>query len=123
MQRTGNPSTVFAFTTLELGRGAIASGAVCENGPLVAFRADDGFFLHDGNQAVPIGTDKVDDWFANNADPSRIDLIRSGYDPVHRCFLWAFAETGQTANSAMICFSLADGRIHADARHRPNLVG
>jgi hypothetical protein len=110
MQRTGNPSTVFEFTTLELGRGAIASGAVCENGPLVAFRADDGFFLHDGNQAVPIGTDKVDDWFANNADPSRIDLIRSGYDPVHRCFLWAFAETGQTANSAMICFSLADNR-------------
>lgn len=108
LQRTGNPSTVFETTTLELGRGAIASGTVCEAGPLTAFRADDGFFLHDGTQSIPIGTDKVDDWFANNAESSKIDLIRSGYDPVHRCFLWAFPEVGQTANSAMICFSLAD---------------
>jgi hypothetical protein len=47
MQRTDNPSTVFAFTTLELERGAVSAGAVCEAGALTAFKADDGFFLHD----------------------------------------------------------------------------
>jgi hypothetical protein len=110
MQRTSNPSTVFAFTTLELGRGAVAAGAVCEAGALTAFKADDGFFIHDGTQPVPIGQEKVDAWFAANADSSKIALMRSGYDPVHRCIMWAFAENGQTANSAMLCFSLADTR-------------
>jgi hypothetical protein len=107
MQRTSNPSTVFAFTTLELGRGPVSAGAVCEAGALTAFKADDGFFLHDGTQAIPIGQEKVDAWFGDNADSSKLDLLRSGYDPVHRCILWAFAETGQSANSAMLCFSLA----------------
>jgi hypothetical protein len=111
MTRTGNASTVFAFTTLELGRGAVASGAVCEAGPLVFFRADDGFFLHDGTQSVPIGTGKVDDWFANNADSSKFDFMRSAFDPVHRCFLLAFTEVGQTTNSAILCFSLADAKF------------
>jgi hypothetical protein len=110
MQRTGNPSTVFSFTTLELGRGAVSAGAVCEAGPLAAFRADDGFFIHDGTQPTPIGTGKVDQWFADNADNSKIDLMRSGYDPVHRCLNWAFTELGQSANSAILSFSLAHGR-------------
>lgn len=110
MQRTGNPSTVFAFTTLELERGAVSAGAVCEAGALTAFKADDGFFVHDGTQPIPIGQEKVDGWFADNADSSKTDLIRSGYDPVHRCILWAFAENGQAANNAMICFSLANSR-------------
>lgn len=110
MQRTGNPSTVFAFTTLELGRGAVTAGGVCEAGALTAFRADDGFFIHDGTQPTPIGQEKVDAWFSDNADSSKIDLMRSGYDPVHRCIMWAFAEVGQTVNSAMLCFSLGSGR-------------
>jgi len=110
MQRTGNPSTVFQFTTLELERGAVTAGSVCEAGALTAFRADDGFFLHDGTQPIPIGQEKVDGWFADNADNSKIGLMRSGYDPVHRCILWAFAEVGQVANSAMLCFSLANSR-------------
>jgi hypothetical protein len=108
MTRTGNASTVFSTTLLELGRGAIAAGAVCEAGPLAFFRADDGFFLHDGTQSIPIGTGKVDAWFSDNADSSKLDTMRSGFDPVHRCFLTAFAEVGQTANSAILCFSLAD---------------
>lgn len=108
MQYTGNPSTVFAFTTVEIGRGAVSAGAVCDVGALVFYRADDGFFAWDGTQSMPIGTDRVDDWFANNADPSKLDLMRSGYDPLHRCVMWAFVENGQTANSAIIVYSLAD---------------
>jgi hypothetical protein len=110
MQYTGNPSTVFAFTTVEIGRGAVAPGAVCDVGALVFYRADDGFFAWDGTQSIPIGTDRVDDWFAANADPAKFDLMRSGYDPVHRCVMWAFVENGQTANSAIIVYSLADSK-------------
>src|SRR5205085_11001017 len=110
MQRTDNPSTVFAFTTLELERGAVSAGSVCEAGALTAFKADDGFFLHDGTQPIPIGEEKVDAWLLDNADNSKIEAMRSGYDPVHRCIMWAFAEIGQSSNSAMLCFNLANQR-------------
>lgn len=111
MQPTGNASTVFAFTTVELGRGPVSAGAVCDIGALSFYRADDGFFAWDGTQSIPIGTDRVDDWFAANADPTKADLMRSGYDPVHRCVMWAFAENGQTANSAILAYSLADQKF------------
>lgn len=111
MQYSGNPATVFEFTTLELGRGAVTAGAVCDVGPYVFYRADDGFFVHDGVQSVPIGSGRVDDWFRNNADATKTDLMRSGYDPVHRCVLWAFAENGQASNSAILCYSLAEQKF------------
>jgi hypothetical protein len=75
MQYTGN-ATVFAFTTLEIGRGAVAAGAVCDIGSLVFYRADDGFFAHDGTQSIPDRHRPVDDWFANNADSTKLDLMR-----------------------------------------------
>lgn len=111
MQPSGDASTVFDFTTIEIGRGAVSSGAVCDIGAGVFYRADDGFFVHDGTQSVPIGTGRVDDWFANNADPTKLDLMRAGYDPVHRCVLWAFTENGEAANSALLAYSIADNKF------------
>lgn len=111
MQFTGNASTVFAFTVLELGRGAQTAGGVVDAGQAVLYRADDGFFAHDGTQSIAIGTGRIDDWFADNADPTKIDLMRSGYDPVNRCAMWAFAENGQAANSAMLVYSLAEQKF------------
>lgn len=111
MAYSGNPSTVFEFTVLERERGAVSTGAVCHVGDIVYYIADDGIFAHNGIESIPIGTGRVDDWLANNADPSKRDLIRSAYDPVHRCVLWAFAENGQAANSAMLCFSIAEKKF------------
>jgi hypothetical protein len=111
MAFSGNPQTVFEFVVLEQERGAVSAGGVCHVGELVYYRADDGFFVHNGIQSIPIGTGKVDDWFANNADPTKTDFMRSGYDPVHRCVMWAFAENGQTANSAILCYSIAEEKF------------
>jgi hypothetical protein len=111
MQFTGNPSTVFAFTVLELGRGAVSAGAVCDAGPIVCYYGDDGFFAHDGSQSIPIGDGKVNDWFANTADSGKFDLMRSGYDPLRRCVMWAFAEQGASANSAILCYSIPEARF------------
>jgi hypothetical protein len=114
MQFVGG-STVFQFTTVELGRGAISAGAVCDIGPLAFFRADDGFFAWDGVQAAPIGTGRVDRWFHENVDHTRLDLIVSGFDPISRCVMWAFPENGQAANSRIVAFSLADQKWSAVA--------
>lgn len=110
MQFVGG-STVFNFTTVEKGRGPISSGAVCDIGPLVFYIADDGFFAWDGTQSVPIGTGRVDRWFAENVNVNRLSLISSGFDPRTRCVLWAFPEVGQPTNTAIIAYSLADQRF------------
>lgn len=107
MQYVGG-STVFQFTSVEQARGAIATGAVCDIGPLTFFKADDGFFAWDGVQALPIGTDRVDRWFDEHVEHTRLDLLASAYDPVSRCVMWAFPEAGQNENSRIIVYSIAD---------------
>jgi hypothetical protein len=104
-------STVFDFTTAEQGRGPISTGAVCDIGSLAFYRADDGFFAWDGTQSIPIGTDRVDRWFHEAVEHSALDRIVSGYDPISRCVLWAFPETGETAPTKIIAYSLADQRF------------
>lgn len=107
MQYVGG-SVVFSFTVIELGRGPVSTGAVCDIGSMVFFRADDGFFAWDGTASTPIGTDKVDRWFAEHCESTRFDLISSAFDPVSRCVMWAFPEKGYSSNSKIIAFSLAD---------------
>lgn len=109
MQYVGLPN-VFAFTTVEQGRGALSAGAVCDVGNLDFFISDDGFYVWDGTGATPIGTDKVDRWFATRVNMDRLDRIVSGFDPVSRCVLWAFPQAGETYPSTMLAFSLGDGR-------------
>lgn len=110
MQFVGSPD-VFSFTTVEQGRGAISTGAVVNIGNLDFYIADDGFFAWDGTGSTPIGTGKVDRWFNENVDHTRLEKIVSGYDPVSRCVFWAFPEVGQQSPSAMIAYSLTDGRF------------
>lgn len=101
----------FNFTTVEEGRGPIATGAVCDIGNLVFLICDDGFFVWDGTTLGPIGGGYVDGWFNDNLDHSATDTIVSAYDPVTRCVLWAFPEFGQAANSKIILYSLGDQRF------------
>ncbi len=110
MQFVGG-STVFNFTTVELGRGAISAGAVCDIGPLVFYIADDGFFVWDGTQSIPIGNGKVNRWFAENVNVNRLHLISSGFDPRTRCVMWAFPEAGFTFNTSMIAYSIDDQKF------------
>ncbi len=109
MQYVGG-STIFDFTTVELGRGPISTGAVCDIGTLAFYRADDGFFAWDGTQSVPIGTGRVDCWFHETVEHTALDRIVSGYDPVSRCVLWAFPEAGQSTPTRIVAFSLAEQR-------------
>jgi hypothetical protein len=109
MQYVGG-ATVFDFTTVELNRGAISAGAVCDIGGLIFFIADDGFFVWDGTSSVAIGSDKVDRTFNELVDHNRLDAIVSGFDPVTRSVLWAFPEVGNTAPSTIFAYSIPDGR-------------
>lgn len=110
MSLTGQP-VPFNFTTVEEGRGPIATGAVCDIGNLVFLIADDGFFVWDGTTLSPIGDGYVNGWFNDNLDHSAADTIVSAYDPVTRCVLWGFPEFGKTSPSKIMLFSMVDKRF------------
>lgn len=109
MQYVGG-ATVFDFTTVELNRGAVSTGAVCDIGGLVFFIADDGFFVWDGTSATAIGSDKVDRTFNDLVDHNRLDTIVSGFDPITRSVLWAFPEVGNVSPTTIFAYSIPDAR-------------
>ena len=64
-------------------KGCIASGSVSQYQGLTFFLSDDGFYLCDGQQVVPIGAEKVDRFFFNDADPD-FTTMSSAVDPIRK---------------------------------------
>lgn len=110
MSLTGQP-VPFNFTTVVEGRGPISTGAVCDAGNLDFLICDDGFFVWDGTTLSPIGTGIVDRWFNENMEHTAVDTIVSAFDPVSRCVMWAFPETGKSMPTKIMAYSLGDQRF------------
>jgi hypothetical protein len=82
----------YAFQTsiINPARGVLAPYTICQIAPGVYFYySSDGFSL--GAEGRPIGAEKVDRWFADEADPSDIANIRSSADPFRK-IVWTRAK-------------------------------
>lgn len=130
--------TVFSFLPVERKRGCIARGAAAQVGAVTHFIADDGFWMTDGSQSVPTGTNEhaaLDKWFWNSVNQSALGAIRAGWDADKRCVAFAIPtgantlpdtlvllnpQSGQWTKAALACemlWSDADG-----TRHRLGLI-
>lgn len=92
---------VFDFAPYEFTHGVIAHGAAVQVNSAVYFLADDGFFVTDGANVYPIGTDMensqgIDNWLWKNLNMNALEAIRSGYDAAKRCAFFAIP-TGTNA--------------------------
>lgn len=88
MSYVGTPF-IFQFDNISREKGCIASGSVSQYQGLTFFLSDDGFYLCDGQQVVPIGAEKVDRFFFNDADPD-FTTMSSAVDPVRKLVLWNY---------------------------------
>lgn len=88
MSYVGTPF-VFQFDNISREKGCIASGSVSQYQGLTFFLSDDGFYLCDGQQVVPIGAEKIDRFFFNDADPD-FTTMSSAVDPVRKLVLWNY---------------------------------
>ena len=88
MSYIGTP-LIFQFDNISRGKGCIAPGSVCQYEGLTFFLSDDGFYVCDGQQVVPIGAEKVDRFFFADAD---LDLttMSSAADPVRKLVMWNY---------------------------------
>lgn len=88
MSYVGTPF-IFQFDNISREKGCIASGSVSQYQGLTFFLSDDGFYLCDGQQVVPIGAEKVDRFFFNDADPD-FTTMSSAVDPIRKLVLWNY---------------------------------
>ena len=81
---------IFQFDNISRGKGCIAAGSIAQTQGMSFFLSDDGFYSCDGQNVIPIGSEKVDRWFFENADESAFETMSASIDPVRKLVIWNF---------------------------------
>ena len=84
---------VFQFDKVVQNRGCNFPNSVCNSGSLVFFLANDGFFAFDGQQLIPIGSEKVNDFFLEDFDSNYADRMSAAVDPLNEVAMWSYTST------------------------------
>jgi hypothetical protein len=85
--------TIFAFTIQEENRGSKIPGSVVSYGGRVFYRGEDGFYMFAGGESIPIGDDKVDEWFDETLSVDGAELIWAAIDPRSKVYMIGFPST------------------------------
>lgn len=93
MTFVGSP-LVFQFDEMEYGRGTIAYNSVVQFGNLVAYLAEDGFYVFDGVSSQDIGANKVDKYFFSDLESSYASRVYGVVDPINHFIIWFYPGTG-----------------------------
>ena len=90
------PPAVFDFVPAEGVRGTHAPASIVQLGAVVFYLGEDGFYMFDGTNSVPIGANKVDKTFFADCDPGGFDFITGSIDPVNKIVMWAYPGQNNT---------------------------
>ena len=86
----GDP-LIFQFDNVETARGMPFEGGYAAIGPSqIYYLSDDGFYLFNGQNSVPIGSEKVNKWFYENLNIGFAERISCSLDPVNQIVAWGF---------------------------------
>ncbi len=80
----------FQFDTISRGLGCLEPKSIAQYGNLSFFLSDDGFYLCDGQQVRPIGAEKIDRFFFNDAEIALLNTMSVAVDPIRRCIFWLY---------------------------------
>lgn len=87
------PPVIMQIDVISKEKGAIVDGAICSQGAISFFLANDGFYALAGDSLLPIGADKVDDWFFEDVNQSYIHKMTSEVDPQSKVAYWSYASS------------------------------
>jgi hypothetical protein len=106
------PDLVFSITDAELVRGAVADGCVVSVGNQIFFYAEDGFYVFSAQNSVPIGRNKVDEWFKQNLKAGTEQRIISTYNPLLKIVAWGFESIASTTGiDTLLIYNWGDNRF------------
>lgn len=89
----------FQFRIVERQRGTRCPGSIAAIGQMVFFLAEDGFYMWNGSQAVPIGEGKIDRTFLDDFDQTYESRVKAGIDPINKMYVCAYPGTGSVTGS------------------------
>lgn len=115
----GSPK-IFSFAIIDKNRGTDIPNSVVTNGLLTCFHCEEGFFVTDGNQSMPIGDGQIDKWFSDNYDSTYSYRVSSAFDPVNKLFMWSFPSVNATGGvpDTILCWNWIDKKwSHIDINH------
>lgn len=92
MTYVGTPF-IFQFDNISRNKGCMVSGSIAQYQSITYFLSDDGFYMCDGQQVVPIGAEKVDKFFLNDASESDYPSMSAAVDPIRKLVLWNYVST------------------------------
>jgi hypothetical protein len=99
MQYVGAPY-FFTFAPAEKFHGTPAPSSLVQIGGVVYYLGPNGFRAFDGATSIPIGAEKVDNFFYFDAsygiDNNYMDRVSGAVDPVRKIVYWAYAAQGNT---------------------------
>ena len=93
----------FQFDTISNGLGCLEGNSVVRYGNTSFFLSDDGWYATDGQSVTNIGLEKVDRYFFNNVDLTKINTISAAVDPVKNLVIWNYANV--EGNRSLIMYN------------------
>lgn len=110
MQYVG-PPTIWRVSTVSEDRGCIAPRSVATIGAQTYFLSQDGFYMTNGSEFVPIGSQRVNQWFFDTVDNAAITWTHAAVDWQHKCIVWAFRTPGADLPNRILMYSWEQGRF------------
>jgi hypothetical protein len=95
MSYVGTPF-IFQFDNISRNKGCMVSGSVAQYQGITFFLSDDGFYMCDGQQVVPIGAEKVDRFFLSDASEANYSTMSAAIDPVRKLVIWNYQSVDAT---------------------------
>ena len=84
---------IYQFDKISTARGCSVPGSVASIGSTVFFLSDDGFYMLSGAELVPIGAEKVNQFFYDRVNLSASENIVAAVDPLNQTVVWAYPST------------------------------
>ena len=103
MSYVGSP-LVFQFDNISRNLGCYEANSIIQYQGVTFFLSDDGFYACDGQNIVPIGSEKVDRYFYEDVDESFLFNMSAAVDPFKKLIVWAYPDKwgGGEANKLII---------------------
>lgn len=104
------PPVIFDFEqdAVEKRRGALSRNAFVRLGRLIFYVSEQGFFIFDGQQSIPIGENKVDEYFKGRLNYAARGRVCCAYDSLQKAVVWGFPTGDATRITELLIFSLTD---------------
>lgn len=89
MTYVGTPF-IFQFDNISRNKGCMVAGSIAQYQGITFFLSDDGFYMCDGQNVIPIGAEKVDRFFLTDASETDYKTMSAAIDPVRKLVIWNY---------------------------------